>query len=109
MGYVRLQVRKLNISRYVAKDVPEEAEEIAYIGDNEDQFYDLKQKADVDHRIYFVLIEHLVLCENRVVFRNLMKVVHVFFLDFRINSTCVENFGRSHESDSFNDVPMLKT
>ena len=64
MDGVTLQVVINDFSTEITINVPKEAEEIANIGNDQDQFDNLYKEPDVDHSCYFVLVKVFVLCRT---------------------------------------------
>ena len=92
MDGVTLQVIINDFSTEITINVPKEAEEIANIGNDQDQFDNLDKEPDVDHSCYFVLVKVFVLCQNWIIINYPAKVACVDGFDFFINSVGIENF-----------------
>jgi len=88
----------LNAFGNIAENVPEEADEIADVHDDDYKFEDPDKEISLDQERNLVLVTILILCSNWVIFDDIFKLLLHEQLDAAHNDGYIEDSDACHHS-----------
>ena len=96
----------MDVSAEVAEDVPEQAQEVTDVHDNEPKFEDLQPKVDHDHRADLVVVVHNVVSHEWVVLHFLIQNLGLYLFNPGHQLGDIKNLEAVYEAHDLDHVKV---